>query len=219
MTIGARLKEERERLGYTQPSFAELAGTTKKSQIDYEKDITQPKAGYLAEIAKVGADIQYIVTGVGVNKNTGKLNSDFYDEFAVIPVYDVHVSAGCGLVSNGVTEPSNRLAFRRDWLSERGLHAKDLLIVFAKGDSMIPTIQDKEPLLVNSADKNLDDGFIYVIRSVDNIWVKRVQIQLDGSLLLISDNKTYPPMQLDFDASTDIEVIGRVVPPSRSMFY
>ncbi|MCE6957146.1 peptidase S24, partial [Acinetobacter baumannii] len=63
MTIGARLKEERERLGYTQPVFAELAGTTKKSQIDYEKDLTQPKAGYLAAIAEVGADIGYIVTG------------------------------------------------------------------------------------------------------------------------------------------------------------
>jgi hypothetical protein len=37
------------------------------------------------------------------------------------------------------------LAFRRDWLSERGLHAKDLLIVFAKGDSMIRN-SDKEPL-------------------------------------------------------------------------
>lgn len=64
MSIGERLREERERLGFTQPSFAGLAETTKKSQIDYEKDLTQPKAGYLAAIAKVGADVQYIVTGV-----------------------------------------------------------------------------------------------------------------------------------------------------------
>lgn len=64
MTIGQRLKEERERLGLSQPSFAGVAETTKKSQIDYEKDITQPKAGYLESVAKVGADVQYIVTGV-----------------------------------------------------------------------------------------------------------------------------------------------------------
>lgn len=63
MSIGLRLKEERERLGFTQPVFAGLAGTTKKSQIDYEKDLTQPKAGYLAVIANVGADVQYIITG------------------------------------------------------------------------------------------------------------------------------------------------------------
>ena len=64
MSIGERLREERERLGFTQPAFAGLAETTKKSQIDYEKDLTQPKAGYLAAIAKVNADVQYIVTGV-----------------------------------------------------------------------------------------------------------------------------------------------------------
>ncbi|MCY6411968.1 Cro/Cl family transcriptional regulator [Acinetobacter sp. VNH17] len=63
MSIGLRLKEERERLGFTQPVFAGLAATTKKSQIDYEKDLTQPKAGYLSVIADVGADVQYIITG------------------------------------------------------------------------------------------------------------------------------------------------------------
>lgn len=64
MTIGDRLREERERLGFSQPAFAGLAETTKKSQIDYEKGITFPKANYLEVIAKVGSDIQYIVTGV-----------------------------------------------------------------------------------------------------------------------------------------------------------
>jgi transcriptional regulator with XRE-family HTH domain len=73
VSIGERLREERERLGFTQPAFAGLAETTKKSQIDYEKDITQPKAGYLAAIAKVGADVQYIVTGV---KSTVALTPD-----------------------------------------------------------------------------------------------------------------------------------------------
>lgn len=64
MTIGDRLREERERLGFSQPALAGLAETTKKSQIDYEKGITFPKANYLEVVAKVGVDVQYIVTGV-----------------------------------------------------------------------------------------------------------------------------------------------------------
>ncbi|WP_432719872.1 hypothetical protein R0381_003625 [Jeongeupia wiesaeckerbachi] len=60
-------------MGFAQPAFAGLAETTKKSQIDYEKDLTQPKAGYLAAIAKVGADIQYVVTGV---RSTAALTED-----------------------------------------------------------------------------------------------------------------------------------------------
>lgn len=64
MTIGHRLREERERLGFSQPALAGLAETTKKSQIDYEKGISFPKANYFEVIARAGADIQYIVTGV-----------------------------------------------------------------------------------------------------------------------------------------------------------
>lgn len=41
MTIGERLLEERERLGFTQPAFVGLAETTKKSQIDYEKEMVR----------------------------------------------------------------------------------------------------------------------------------------------------------------------------------
>ena len=215
VSIGARLREERERLGFTQPAFAELAGTTKKSQIDYEKDITQPKANYLAAIAEVGADICYIVTG----KTSKEQKSDFEAEFDLVNVYDVKISAGHGSICSGNAEPVSRLAFRKDWLHKQGLHAKDLLIVCATGDSMIPTIHDKEKLLVNSADKELTDGFIYVIRNQDNYWVKRIQIQFDGSLLLISDNKLYPPMQLDLNDASDIEIIGRWVPSSRNAFY
>jgi transcriptional regulator with XRE-family HTH domain len=64
VTIENRLKEERERLGFTQPDFAGLAGTTKKTVIDYEKGKTSPKASFLEAIARVGADVSYIITGI-----------------------------------------------------------------------------------------------------------------------------------------------------------
>ncbi len=219
MTIGARLKEERERLGYTQPAFAELAGTTKKSQIDYEKDSTQPKASYLANIAKIGADILYIVTGLHLIEKRKEQKGDFSDEFDLVNVYDVAISAGHGSICTGDAQPISRLAFRKDWLARQGYHAKDLMIVYATGDSMFPTIQDKDPLLVNTVDKSLGDGFIYVIRTGENFWVKRIQRQLDGSILLISDNKTYPPMPLDLNEASDVEIMGRWIPPSRGTFY
>jgi transcriptional regulator with XRE-family HTH domain len=68
VTIGDRLKEERERLGYNQTDFAALGSTTKKSQIDYEKNTTQPKAGYLVAIACIGVDVTYVLTGVRLDE-------------------------------------------------------------------------------------------------------------------------------------------------------
>lgn len=77
MTIKDRLKEERGRLGFNQPDFAALAGRTKKTMIDYEKGTTCPDANFLAAIAAVGADVQYIVTGKrAVSETIGSRISD-----------------------------------------------------------------------------------------------------------------------------------------------
>lgn len=86
MTIGERLREERERLGFSQPAFAGLAETTKKSQIDYEKDSTQPKAGYLAAISKAGADVQYIVTGVRSSTTLSADEEELLARFRAAPL-------------------------------------------------------------------------------------------------------------------------------------
>lgn len=64
MSFSERLKSERNRLKLTQTQLAELAGTTKQSQLKYEKDIQKPGMEYLAAIAKVGVDVQYLLTGI-----------------------------------------------------------------------------------------------------------------------------------------------------------
>ncbi|MCO1336764.1 helix-turn-helix domain-containing protein [Microbulbifer sp. OS29] len=63
IAIGVQLKEERERLGYTQADFAELVGASKRSQIGWEKGERFPDASALAGWAEKGVDILYVVTG------------------------------------------------------------------------------------------------------------------------------------------------------------
>jgi transcriptional regulator with XRE-family HTH domain len=63
ITTGERLREERERLGLTQPAFAAVGGVTKMSQINYEKGDRKPDSAYLTAIAAIGADVFYILTG------------------------------------------------------------------------------------------------------------------------------------------------------------
>lgn len=62
-SIGGRLRAERERLELSQSQLAELAGTTRKTQFNYETDARRPDADYLAAIAAAGADVNYILTG------------------------------------------------------------------------------------------------------------------------------------------------------------
>lgn len=61
--INERLKSERERLGLTQPVFAEIAGASKRTLIDWEKGVSSPTAVQLSELALAGVDVLFVVTG------------------------------------------------------------------------------------------------------------------------------------------------------------
>jgi transcriptional regulator with XRE-family HTH domain len=77
ITIGERLKEERNRLGLSQAGIGDIAGITKNSQINYEANKRSPDSAYLAKIAEIGADVNYILTGVRVV--TGSINATLDD--------------------------------------------------------------------------------------------------------------------------------------------
>lgn len=63
MNIGERLREERERLGLSQPVFGEIGGVQKLAQSNYEQGKRAPDADYLAAVAASGVDVRYVVTG------------------------------------------------------------------------------------------------------------------------------------------------------------
>lgn len=64
LTIGERIKEERERLELTQSGLAAAGGVSKTSQINYEGGKRSPDADYLAAVARAGVDVQYVLTGI-----------------------------------------------------------------------------------------------------------------------------------------------------------
>ena len=210
--FGTRLKEERLKNQITQEDLAERLGVKKNTVWNWENEKSYPNALQIMDFLDFGFDVQYILTGK--RQVSDNLNDE---EFALIPFFDVEVSAGCGTMGDGVTEPAAHLAFRRDWLQTQGLNEKYLSCVVARGDSMEPTIGNRDTLLVDTSRAIPHDGHIYVIRSSDTLWVKRVQKQIDGTLLLLSDNDAYPPMPLHLDQHPDIQIIGQVMNVSRDL--
>jgi len=73
MTFGARLKEERRRLGFKQAEFAALVGTDVPKQSLYENGRRRLRAGYLARLEPVGVDLLYVVAG---RRSDGALGED-----------------------------------------------------------------------------------------------------------------------------------------------
>ncbi len=72
--IGARLKEERERLGVSQTRMGEIGSVGKTTQINYEKGVYSPDATYLAAIAAEGVDVLYVLTGARAQISEEGLN-------------------------------------------------------------------------------------------------------------------------------------------------
>ena len=63
MGIGARLREERERLGLNQEGFGQLGGVRKQAQLLYEKDERKPDSDYLVAVAAAGVAVLSVLTG------------------------------------------------------------------------------------------------------------------------------------------------------------
>lgn len=61
--LGNRLREERDRVGMTQPVFAEAVGAKKRTLIDWEKGVSSPTATQLEALAAIGVDVLYVLTG------------------------------------------------------------------------------------------------------------------------------------------------------------
>jgi peptidase S24-like protein len=125
--------------------------------------------------------------------------------------HPVMVSAGPGAI---VTEELGKpyFAFDDRWLKALTASASDnLSIVRVEGDSMAPTLNAGDDILVDLGDAadRLRDG-IYVLRIDDALVVKRIAMNPVGRRITVqSDNPAYP----DWPDCTlkDIKPIGRVI--------
>lgn len=61
--IGARLREERMRIGSSQVDFAEACGSSRNALVQWERGDATPNAAVLALMSSAGVDVLYVVTG------------------------------------------------------------------------------------------------------------------------------------------------------------
>lgn len=200
----------------TNTEFAERIGEKPSRLTDVLNGKQRPPFDIVEKILEsFEVDANWLITG----KKIISANDEnfFSEEFALVPFYDVEISAGFGRDNHDVYEPTSYLAYRQDWLKQQRLYVKNLVSTCISGDSMEPTIPDSSTILIDKSRYQPRDGHIYVLRSGDTYWVKRLQIQPNGKLVLISDNGFYPPMILDLNVDSDVEIVGQVVNVSKEL--
>ncbi|MGD0660415.1 MAG: S24 family peptidase [Syntrophorhabdales bacterium] len=131
----------------------------------------------------------------------------FTREFVFIPTVDLKVD------SQGDCRPDRTIgmtiAFRHEWIQRKG-NPRSMSVMRIQGDSMSPTLQAGDIVLVNHSDRSTNyDGGIYAVAVQGEIMIKRVQTLFPSrQLKLISDNKEYEAFTAGSD---DAKVIGKIV--------
>lgn len=138
-------------------------------------------------------------------------------EYLLVPALDVAASAGRGTrVSRDFD--SAELAFKTSWVRQFATGSIEALsILHIEGDSMQPTLNSGDQILLDTNDKldRMRDG-IYALRIDGGLLVKRLAINPSTRKLSIrSDNPAYPSWD-DCDLDT-VAVVGRVVWVGRSL--
>lgn len=147
--------------------------------------------------------------GVDESLLGGPLTSAAKTGICLIPKLAVGASAGPGAIPCRETL-AGKVGFDEKWLRKQGLDPSRLSLIQVEGDSMSPTLNHGDDIMVDNraATVPVGDG-IHVIRLDDVLMVKWLASGPGGRLSVLSDNPAYPGWS-DVDCAT-VTVIGRVV--------
>lgn len=135
------------------------------------------------------------------------------ERYAFVPQYDAKAAAGLGS-ENPHVEVHSTLAFKRDWLKAKGAKPESLAVIYAEGQSMWPTINDRDVLLVDRSRIDPVDGQIFVLAGTDGAIVKRLIQGPLGQWVLRSDNDDkgeYPDRSHLRSDGNEHRIIGQVI--------
>jgi phage repressor protein C with HTH and peptisase S24 domain len=124
----------------------------------------------------------------------------------------VQGAAGEGALVNS-EEVEDLLAFKREWIArELRSSPESLVLIHVQGESMVPTLNPGDVILVERNHGAPAGDGVYVIRMGDALLVKRLQFLPEGALAVTSDNPSYQPFRVSLkEPEEDFSIIGRVV--------
>jgi hypothetical protein len=131
-------------------------------------------------------------------------------DLVIVPRLSLGASAGAGSLDEDEAA-ADAIAFNPRWLRDLGGRPDSLSIIRVDGESMAPTLNDGDDIMVDRSDgaERLRDG-IYVLRLDDALMVKRVAMTLRRERFSIrSDNAAFPSWE-EIDPA-GVSIVGRVI--------
>lgn len=198
----------------TDAELARRLGKSPSSVHNWRKRGNIPIDECIRVAKSTGASLDWLILGIGDGPGT-KVTEGLHpylalpseEGYAEIPLYDIEAAAGDGCLFDE-EHVIGTIPYRREQLIHEGLAEAKLVALKVRGDSMMPTLDDGDTVIVNLAHRQPDG--VFLVRVGDALRIKRVQRMMAGCLRLSSDNDHYAPEVISPDQVDGFEILGSV---------
>lgn len=195
-------------------------------RLRFEQNLSQQKLGDLLNVTK--QQISNIESGKSkltaeqkeiLIKNFGdilqsQMNDSTPDPKDCITVDYIHINPSCGKGTSVYYDTDiTPIKLGTQMLQSvlKVSHPQNLKVFKASGDSMVPTIEDSDMLLIDTGRTDYNNGGIFLL-TINNDWfIKRLRKRMSGELDIISDNVKYPVETFQPEQNIEVFIKGRVI--------
>ena len=212
--IAQRLKARAFQLDMTPAAVAETSGLNRSFIYDIirGKSVrpTRSKLQKVADVLKV--DVAWLIDGDGTLEGEEPKIYSPDTTFVGISGVKAKASAGGGTIVHAEDEQVSKMYhFRQSWIEdELEANAKQLRILRVTGDSMMPTLNDGDTILVDTGRKSPYPPGLFVLHDGMGLMAKRIE-HIPSSepprISVTSDNPNYSPYECLLD---EVNIAGRI---------
>lgn len=212
LEVGCRL-EAAVQMFNTKREAADTLGISTDQLARYTKGAVSPPLAVLMRLsAAKGISLDWLATGHGSMRHGDPVATirPAGPQARGVPIYDAALSLGQGRL-NGDAPVVGYLdlpdAYVRDVL-----HAPPgkVIVAYCSGDSMAPTIKDRDLVLIDTAATTFSRDDLYAFSFKDEGYIKRLQ-RAGDAIVVHSDNPAYTDWSVTGSDLRELRVIGRVV--------
>lgn len=135
-----------------------------------------------------------------------------YSNAINLPLLNITASMGNG-DNNHDEVVVDVLRVKKSWVDKTFSNissVNNLSFIHAIGDSMMPTFNDGDILLVDSGVKDVTSDSVYVLEAHDRLFIKRVRRRIDGAFEISSDNPSVKTVDV-LNGDHQVTIKGKVV--------
>lgn len=213
LTLADRLKARTQQLGLNAVQVAEMAGVNRTFVHDIMRGRSKrpdlQKLQRVAEALKV--ERNWLLHGIGDIEGESPIIENPDLAFVAVPYVNARPSMGGGQMVDAEPDYGRPYHFQQSWI--RNTLRSDpthLRIMHVEGDSMMPTLQDRDIVLVDTSRRSPTPPGIFVLHDGMGLVAKRLEHIPNSDpprVRIVSDNPHYSPYE---NMADEVNIIGRI---------